>query len=49
MANKSILKQAKHSLMCISFLLKPDQAKGKPKKTLITSFKDYSRKQYSNQ
>lgn len=52
MANKSILKQAKHSRMCISFLLKPDQAKGKPKtkeKTLITSFKDYSRKQYSNQ
>lgn len=39
--------------MCISFLLKPDQAKGKQTKTnkmLITSFKNYSRKknkQYS--
>uniref|UniRef100_A0A8D8GYC2 (northern house mosquito) hypothetical protein n=1 Tax=Culex pipiens TaxID=7175 RepID=A0A8D8GYC2_CULPI len=33
--------------MCISFLLKPDQAKGKQTKTnkmLITSFKNYSRK-----
>lgn len=37
--------------MCISFLLKKtDQAKGKPnltKKMLFTSFKNYSRKQYS--
>lgn len=46
-------KTNKNSRMCISFLLKPDQASKwqKPKLTkemLITSFKNYSRKTRNN-